>query len=78
MESILRKLFLKGYKVKYASSSFERGSLKLKKLGYKPILENIKTDDVKRNIYKDVKHKDVIDLICNKGGLRTILMTPKK
>ena len=78
MESILRKLFLKGYKVKYASSSFERGSLKLKKLGYKPILENIKTDDVKRNIYKDLKHKDVIDLICNKGGLRTILMTPKK
>ena len=38
----------------------------------------VKTDDVKRNIYKDVKDRDAIDLICNKGGLRTILMTPKK
>ena len=41
------------------------------------ILENIKTDDVKRDIYTDIKERDAIDLICNKGGLRTILMTPK-
>ena len=77
MKSILKKLFLKGYKVKYVSSSFENGSLKLKKLGYKPILQNIRTDDVKRDIYTDIKERDAIDLICNKGGLRTILMTPK-
>ena len=77
MKSILKKLFLKGYKVKYASSSFENGSVKLKKLGYKPILQNIRTDDVKRDIYTDIKERDAIDLICNKGGLRTILMTPK-
>ena len=25
----------------------------------------------------DIKERDAIDLICNKGGLRTILMTPK-
>ena len=74
---MMQKLFLKGYKVKYASSSFENGSVKLKKLGYKPILQNIRTDDVKRDIYTDIKERDAIDLICNKGGLRTILMTPK-
>lgn len=77
MEVVLERLFKKGYKVKYASSSFENGSLKLKKLGYKPILKNIKTDDVKRNIYKNIKNGDAINLICKSGGLRTILMSPK-
>ena len=77
MNDVLKKLFDKGYKIKYASSSFETGSLRLKSLGYKPVFKNIKTDDVSRDIYKDLNEKDAIDLICYKGGLRTVLMFPK-
>ena len=77
MSTILNKLFDKGYFVKYASSSYEEGSLKVERLSYKPIIQNIATDDVYRNIYKDLKKKDAIELICNTGGLRTILMSPK-
>ena len=44
------------------------------KLGYRSLYSNIKTDDVIRNIYKDLKDEDAINLICNFGGLRTILL----
>ena len=57
MSTILNKLFDKGYFVKYASSSYEEGSLKVERLSYKPIIQNIATDDVYRNIYKDLKKK---------------------
>ena len=77
MEKTLRKIFQRGYKTKYASTSYEKGSIQLKKLGYKPYYSNIKTDDVTREIYKDLKKQDVIDLICYQGGLRTILMFPQ-
>ena len=78
MEQTLKKIFKRGYKVKYASTSYEKGSIELKKLGYKPHYRDIKTDDVTREIYKNLNKKDAIDLICYKGGLRTILMTTQK
>ena len=74
MKDILKKLFNKGYRIKYASSSSESGSLKLKNLGYKPIFKNIKTDDVTREIFKNIKKNHSIKLICELGGLRTVLM----
>ena len=74
MEKALKKMFKIGYKVKFASTSYEKGSIQLKKLGYKSLHNNIKTDDVMREIYKDLKEKDAIDLICHTGGLRTILI----
>ena len=77
MEKTLKKIFQRGYKIKYASTSYEKGSIQLKKLGYKPHYSNIKTDDVTREIYKDLKEQDAIDLICYQGGLRTILMFPE-
>ena len=78
MEKALKKMFKKGYKVDFVSSSSERGSNKLEKLGYEPLYDNIKTDDVTRKIYKNLKEKDAITLICHQGGLRTILMVYNK
>ena len=77
MRTILNKLFSKGYFVKYASSSYEEGSLKVERLGYKPIIQNISTDDVYRNIYINLKKEDALELICKIGGLRTIVLSPK-
>ncbi|PPR35184.1 MAG: hypothetical protein CFH25_00409 [Alphaproteobacteria bacterium MarineAlpha6_Bin3] len=78
MEKILKRLFSIGYKVKLASSSSIRGSNILeKKFFYKPILEAIKTDEEIRKIYKDIKEKDAIKIICETGGLRTILLSAK-
>ena len=62
----------------YTSSSSIRGSNILeKKFFYKPILEAIKTDEEIRKIYKDIKEKDAIKIICETGGLRTILLSAK-
>ncbi len=74
MNYVLKKLFNKGYRIKYASSSSESGSLKLKALGYKPIFQRIKTDDVIREIFMNLKKSDSIKLICKSGGIRTVLM----
>ena len=74
MSYVLKKLFNKGYRIKYASSSSESGSLKLKALGYKPIFQRIKTDDVIREIFMNLKKSDSIKLICKSGGIRTVLM----
>ena len=74
MKSVLKKLFKIGYKVKLSSTSSQLGSKRVDKLGYRSLYSNIKTDDVIRNIYKDLKDEDAINLICNFGGLRTILL----
>ena len=74
MKSALKKLFKIGYKVKLSSTSSELGSKRVDKLGYRSLYSNIKTDDVTRNIYKDLNDEDAINLICNFGGLRTILL----
>jgi len=78
MKEVLTKLFDKGYRIKYASSSSELGSSILKSLGYKPIIKNIKTDDVTREIFVNIKKNHSIKLICETGGLRTILMVNNK
>ncbi len=79
MKKILKRLFSIGYKVKFASSSSTRGSNILeKKFFYKPILKAIKTDEEIRKIYIDIKNKDAIKIICETGGLRTILLSAKR
>ena len=76
MEKILNGLFAIGYKVKLASSSSIRGTNFLeKKFSYKPISASIKTDEEVRNIYKNIRNKDAIKLICKTGGLRTVLLS---
>ena len=37
----------------------------------------IKTDGVIRRIYEDIDNEDAIQLICHKGGARTIFLTNK-
>ena len=71
----LEKLFNIGYKINMVGSSSESGSVKLKKLGYHSI-KNIKSDGDIRGIFKNIKESDAIDLICNKGGIRTVLLSP--
>lgn len=78
MEDVLRKMFKKGYEVKLVSSSSERGSNLLKNLGYQSIIKDIKTDDVTREIFTNLSEEDAVNLICYKGGLRTVLLTKKK
>ena len=78
MRDSLKQIFKKGYRVKFVSTSYKEASTKLNKLGYRPYYRNIKTDDVIRDIYKDLKKEHAINLICNKGGLRTILMVYEK
>ena len=77
MRDSLKQIFKKGYRVKFVSTSYKEASTKLNKLGYRPYYRNI-TDDVIRDIYKDLKKEHAINLICNKGGLRTILMVYEK
>ena len=76
MESILRKLFNFGYKTKFLASSSERKSNIINQMNYKKS-EPIQTDGVIRRIYEDINDDDAIELICHKGGARTIFLTSR-
>ena len=71
----LNRLFNLKYKVSLVGSSSERGSNNVSKYGYKFIKE-IKSDGETRRIFKNIKSQDAIDLICFKGGIRTVLLSP--
>ena len=43
-------------------------------LGYQSV-KSIPTDGVRREIYKDISNDDAINLICNLGGLRTVVLS---
>ena len=78
MKDKLIKLFNIGYHIKFASSSSKRGSKTIENLyKYKPISNIIKTDEEERKIYENIKNKDAIEIICKRGGLRTILLSIK-
>ena len=76
MELSLRALFDHGYKTKYLASSSERKTNIINKMDYKKS-NIIKTDGVIRRIYEDIDNEDAIQLICHKGGARTIFLTNK-
>lgn len=73
MEVPLRRLFAAGYHVRYVASSSERGTALIDARGYRG-LERVRTDDVERVIYENIKNEDAIDLICKTGGGRTVLL----
>ena len=78
MTKILKKLFRIGYHVKLASSSSKHGTKILeKKYGYRLFSDVIKTDEEERKIYKNIKSTDAVKLICQSGGLRTVLLSNK-
>ena len=79
MKKVLKKLFSLGYKIKLASSSSKKGTFILEnKFFYKTSMDPIKTDEEVRKIFENIKNEDAIKLICNTGGLRTVLLCPKK
>tara|TARA_B100000073_G_scaffold343611_1_gene348787 strand:- start:185 stop:1135 length:951 start_codon:yes stop_codon:yes gene_type:complete len=71
----LNDLFNLKYRVSFVGSSSARGSNTISEYGYKSI-KDIKSDGEERKIFKDIKNKDAIELICLKGGIRTVLLTP--
>ena len=73
----LQDIFHLGYEVVQVGSSSERGSEIIKSFGYHPI-KSIKSDGVVRMIFEDINRKDAIKLICETGGIRTVLLKPKE
>lgn len=73
METPLRRLFACSYHARYIASSSERGSALIDARGYKGI-ERVRTDDVERVIYENIKNDDAADFICRTGGARTVLL----
>lgn len=70
----LRRLFSKGYSARYIGSSSQRGTNIINKLGYigGP---KIKTDFMERVIYENIDNDHLINLICQTGGVRTVLLS---
>lgn len=73
MDSVLQRAFALGYCVKMAASSSQSGTDKVRARGYKGGTP-IRTDDVERVIFENIKSQDALDLICREGGLRTVLL----
>jgi FkbM family methyltransferase len=71
--SVLKKLFDRGYKTKIVSSSSQRGTKLLNNLGYQSY-KSVASDNVVRDLYKNIKDHDAIDLICRTGGIRTVYL----
>ena len=74
MSHSLKRLFNAGYRVEYAASSWQEGTKLVNSLGYQPI-QSVPTDGVRRSIYQNLKNEDAINLICNLGGLRTVVLS---
>ena len=74
MANILKELFQNGYSVPWGASSWQEGSKIVESLGYESV-KSIPTDGVRREIYKDISNDDAINLICNLGGLRTVVLS---
>jgi len=73
MHSTLLELFRLGYKVTLAGSSWEAGTKIVEGLGYSS-LESVKSDGYLRKIFRNIKSEHAINLICETGGLRTVVL----
>ena len=76
MEAPLRQLFLLGYHLAVVSSSSKRRTRIIEALGYQGN-QSAHSDGVVRTLFTDVADADAIELICNRGGVRTAVLTPK-
>jgi hypothetical protein len=70
---VLKSLFDIGYMVRTASSSNKIGTSRLTALGYESG-QPFYSDFGERAIFRDIENDDAINLICNVGGLRTVLL----
>ena len=73
MAFVLRQMFDLGYRVALAGSSWEEGSKIVEALGYSSEM-NIRTDGNVRKIFSDISNDDAVRLICETGGLRTVVL----
>ena len=70
---VLNDLFALGYTVRTAASSSESGTKHVKALGYEgsaPFYSDFGT----RALFNNISNEHAVDLICNTGGLRTVLL----
>lgn len=74
MAETLRNLFALGYRVPLVSSSSDRGTERFVRFGYTPG-RRIATDDVHRTLFTDIRPDDAIDVICQTGGVRTVVLS---
>ncbi|MBT3931120.1 MAG: hypothetical protein HOF34_10435, partial [Rhodospirillaceae bacterium] len=74
-EPVLRRLFAAGYEVSLAASSWERGTEVVETFGYKGV-EKIRSDGVIRTLFESISADDAVKLICETGGLRTVILSP--
>jgi FkbM family methyltransferase len=70
---VLQGLFDLGYKVRMAASSGKAGTARMKALGYAGGT-SFYSDFGERVIFHDLSNEHAISLICNTGGLRTVLL----
>lgn len=70
---VLDGLFKLGYTVRTAASSNEAGTRRLQQLGYESS-QPFYSDFGTRALFNDIKSEHAIDLICETGGLRTVLL----
>lgn len=75
MEKTLQNLFSCNYGVPLAATSQKTGTDRLTALGYVPG-PPIVTDGVERVIIENIKPADAVQLICQTGGLRTVVLSP--
>ncbi|WP_417613166.1 FkbM family methyltransferase [Owenweeksia hongkongensis] len=71
---VLEALFEQGYSVSLAASSWEAGSEKVKKFGYSSS-GSIRSDGVEREFFENISNQDALEIICNCGGLRTVVLS---
>jgi hypothetical protein len=76
IEAPLRRLFSLGYHLAVVSSSSKRGTRIIESLGYQGN-QSAQSDGVVRTLFTDVADADAIELICNRGGVRTAVLAPK-
>lgn len=70
---VLNGLFELGYRVNVAASSSKTGTARLRALGYDggtPFY----SDFGERALFRNISNEHAVDLICNTGGLRTVLL----
>ncbi len=77
MSASLKALFDYGYRAKYMASSWEPGTERIKKFGYKEFT-SIKTDGCVRAIFENIEPEDAIQIICDTGGARTVYLESPK
>ena len=76
MAAVLKQMFDLGYEVSLAASSWEGGSKIVESLGYKSEMI-VRTDGNIRKIFSEISKEDAIRLICETGGLRTVVLATK-